>query len=430
MKKITIIIFAFIIVLASCGKTDNVDDGNNGGNPPDDNTVVNYTYKISGYDMALTSLVLDNNNNAYIYVKAGADYKLISIGSDGKLRWSKTLTNGTYSTDGSGIMVVNDKILLSYRYDQLGCYTTTDGSEIWDVQLNNNYSELAYNNDVVYVAQTTAFKNESELTAYDLSTGSKNWTEVMTSHHESCVSVDGDFICFSTSDETNTPLKEGITMFQDNGNTVAKLWSYYEIADGNNPIWPRKAIFDGNGNVFYETGASDSCYVFSFNQNSGNINWKSLISPYYPPKNTLLYGNGKIMCSYYDSQMSKESVAIIDATSGTIVKELSTIIGSIGNFQMLLTGSIETLVFNNLNNQKPAIQLYNSNGTLSKTIDAGFYDGNIAYDIDDAKIDTHGNLVMNLGDKILSAKLGLATIGTNTWNYSQGTNGNANTLNQ
>ena len=429
MKKITTILFAFIIVLASCGKTDDIPDDNTGGGNPGDKTVVNYTYKISGYDMALTGLVLDNNNNAYIYVKAGSDYKLLSIGTDGKLRWSKTLPNGQYSTDGSGIMVVNDKIILSYRYDQLGCYTTTDGSEIWDVQLSNNYSELAYNNNVVYIAQTTAFKDQSELTAYDINTGSKKWTEVMTSHHESRVSINGDYICMSTSDEATYPYKEGITMFQDNGNTVTELWSFFEIADGNNPIWPRKAIFDGKGNVYYETGATDSCYVFSFNQTSGNMNWKTLMSHIYPAKTTLLYGNGKIICSYYSSQMTKESVAIIDANSGTIVKELSSIVGSISNFQMLLTGNTETLVFNNLNNQKPTIQLYNANGTLSKNIDGGFYDGVIAYALDDAKIDSHGNLVMNLDDEILSAKLNLAPIGPNSWSYSKGTNGNTNALN-
>jgi hypothetical protein len=105
--------------------------------------------------------------------------------------------------------------------------------------------------------------------------------------------------------------------------------------------------------------------------------------------------------------------------------------GSVGSgLQMLLTGNTETLVFNNLNNQKPTIQLYNTNGTLSKNIDGGFYDGVIAYALDDAKIDTHGNLVMNLDDEILSAKLNLAPIGPNSLSYSKGTNGNTNSLNK
>ena len=427
MKKITTILFAFIIILAACGKTDEIPEEkpDNGG----DKSLVNYTYKISDYDMSLTGLVLDNNDNAYIYVKAGSDYKLLSIGTDGKLRWSKTIADGQTSTDGFGIMIVNDKILLSYRYDQLGCYSVTDGSELWDVHLNTNYSELAYNNNVVYVAQTTDFANQSELTAYDINTGSKKWTEVLTSHFESRLSLNGDKICFSTRDEDTYPYKEGITMFQDNGNSVTELWSFFEIADGNNPLWPRKAIFDGQGNVFYETGSSDSCYVFSFNQNSGNQNWKTLVSPVYPANNTILYSNGKVFCSYYKAEMEKESVAIIDANTGVLKKELNKIIGSMHEFQMLLTGNAEILVFNNIHNNKPEIQLYSANGSLSKSIDASFYNGVIAYDIEDAKIDKHGNLIMNLDDEILSVKLNLATIGSNSWNYRQGTNGNTNALN-
>ena len=432
MKKITTILFAFIIVLASCGKPDIVDDSNNGGDSTGSETVVNYNYKISGHDRSLTNLVLDNNNNAYIYVKAGSDYKLISIDTDGKLRWSKTFANAQHSMLGNGIMIVNDKILLSYSYDKLGCYTTTDGSEIWDVQLNKTFSELAYNNNVVYVAQSAAYVG-AELTAYDISTGFKNWTEEMNFHNLSRISIDGDYICISSRDENNHPYKSGITMFKENGNGVSELWSFYEVDDNHlTKKFRRKAIFDGKGNVFYESGASDSCYVFSFKKNSGNLNWKSLISSAYPQKTTLLYGNGKIICSYKHDKWSDESVAIIDATSGTIEKEIISVIESINNgLQMLLTGNFETLVFNNINNQKASIQLYNINGTLSKTIVADFYDsGNMTFDLEDAKIDTHGNLVLSLDGIIMSAKLGLATIGTNSWNYPRGTNGDANSLNK
>jgi len=127
--------------------------------------------------------------------------------------------------------------------------------------------------------------------------------------------------------------------------------------------------------------------------------------------------------------MEKESVAIIDANTGVLEKELHKIIGSMDEFQMLLTGNAEILVFNNIHNNKPEIQLYSANGSLTKSIDASFYKGVIAYDIVDAKIDKHGNLIMHLGDEILSVKLNIATISSNSWNYRQGTNGNTNALN-
>jgi len=428
MKKTTTILFAFIILLFSCGKKDGLDDGNNGENSQGDKTIANYTYKVPDFDATLSNLVLDDNNNAYLYVKAG-DYKLISIGIDGKLRWSKTIANGAYNNNGTGIMIVNDKIILAYKYNHLGCYSTADGSEIWDAQLNTNFNEMAYNNGVIYVAQSALSGNQSELTAFNLNSGSQKWTKVMTSHDESRISVNGGQICLSTHWDDNTTFKEGITMFQDNGSTVTKLWSHFENFDDNNPVWGRKAIFDGAGNVFYQTGASDSCYIFSFNKNSGNLNWKSLISPLYPPESTLLYGNGKIFCSFSDDDMSnKQSLAIINASSGAIIKKVSKIIRNSNDYQMLLTGASKILVFN-VSAQESNIQLYSENGTLSKTINGDFYKGVLAYDIGDAKIDKKGNLVMLLNDKILSAKLDLTTIGTNYWNYLQGTSGNTNSLN-
>jgi len=428
MKKITTILFAFIIVLAACSKKEEVEDDNNGGSTQGDNTLVNYSYEISDLDATLSNLVLDDNNNAYLYIKAGG-YKLISLGSDGKLRWSKDIANGAYDYNGSGIMIVNDKILLEYKYNQIGCYSVADGSEIWDAQLNTNFREMAYNDGVIYVAQTSISGNQSELTAFNLNTGSQIWTEVLNSHDESHISVNGDQICFSTHWDDNSTFKEGITMFEDNGSSATKLWSHYEVFDDNNPIRGRKAIFDGAGNVFYQTGASDSCYILSFKQSSGDLNWKTLISPLYPPSSTLLYGNGKVFCSFSDDDMSnKQSLAIIDASSGTIVKKVSQIIGNSNDFQMLLTGANKILVVN-VNSQKSKIQLYSDNGTLSKTINGDFYKGVISYDLGDAKIDKKGNLVMLLSNIILSAKLDLTTVGSNSWNYLQGTGGNTNSLN-
>ena len=427
MKKIPLVLFLFIMILSSCTKTD--DDGGSGDNPSGgDDTQLNYSYEISSFELSLSDIVLDNNDNVYTYIKADGDYILLSIDNAGNERWRKTLSNGSMTVGGNGIMISDGKVLLSYTYDQLACFSTSDGSEVWDNTLNNSFTQMAYSNGVVYVAQSSDVTSQSELSAYDLSSGSKKWTELLIEHTESTVSVNGNFICISTRFDDNFVFKNVVTMYQDKGNSAMEVWSFNEICSGNNMIWPRKAIFDNSGAVLYETGASDSCYIYSFDANLGTVNWKTLLSPLFPPKTVLLAGGESIVATYSDDDFKGlNTAAVVDATSGNVKKENSDIIGTVDYFEILLTGDMMSLVFNGENDEK--IQLFDVDGNLSKTIDIDFYDGKVTYDLLDARIDSKGNLIMSLDKNIISVNLKLVPPVSGTWSSKLGTNGNTNSLN-
>lgn len=434
MKKIHLIFLVAILAFASCDKNEISPEKT----PPDDttnsddeinteNSSVLWEYKTDYHGILLTDLVLDNNDNAYFFSRANDQYVLHSFDHDGALRWSKILAFGSYLY--SRIMLAGDRLILSYQNDVIAAYDLNDGTQLWSTPLNVSFSDMAYNDGTIYVAQTTTVDTESQISAIAASDGTIKWYYSMDKHIESKLSVYKNAICVVSEDRLPWPFEIGLTILTDNGSSATKAWKFYQPRDVNpsEPIKPRRASFDGLGNIYYEESTTDTTYIHSYKVSNGQENWEKKLCNFGLPEPVILYGNGKITASYKsdESWAIVNSIITMDASTGNTVKQNDNII--LNDSQVLLTGDYSTVVFNRLLDDLPTMQVY-AYGDVMSTIKADYF-GLSVLNFSDFRITSDGNLLLVGGAKIMCVKANLSPTTAGTWSCRKGTNANTNSIN-
>ncbi len=436
MKQIQLFLFAIVIAFASCTPEDIVpipdDPNNNQDNHTDTsaNSLALWEYKIDEYDVLLTDLVLDNNDNSYFFAKADDKYFLYSLDKIGTLRWSQELPFGSYLN--SGIMLAGDKLILSYQYDIIAAYNINNGTEIWSTTLSVSFSDMAYNDGIIYVAQTTTWDTESKISAIDAGTGAVKWDYPMDKHIDTKISVYKNAICVVSEFQLPWPFEIGLTILTDNGSSATEVWRHYQPRDNNpsEPIKPRRASFDGLGNIYYEESTTDTTYIHAHKVSDGTVNWAKKLCNFGLPEPAILFGNGKVTASYKSDESwgIVNSLITLDASTGNTENQNDDII--LNDEQVLLTGDYSTVVFNRLVDDVPTMQLYSSSGDLVSSASADYL-GWFVTSLSDCRISSEGNLiVIQGGDGIVKCiKAGLTQAKAGTWSCRKGTNANTNSIN-
>jgi outer membrane protein assembly factor BamB len=426
MKNTYIILLAIIFVFVSCEK-DETDSSTTDPNDTTENSSVLWEYEIDQFNVLLTDIVLDDSDNSYFFARANDEYFLYSLDNAGALRWSKTIAFGSYLN--SGIMLAGDKLILSYQYDVVAAYNLSDGSEIWSTTLSVGYSDMAYNNGIVYVAQSATSNNESNISALDANTGSVKWDYFMDKHIDTKISVDQDQICVVSDDQLPWPYEIALTVLTDNGSDATLAWNIskphvYMESEAK----ARRAIFDGLGNIYFEEDVTDTTYIHSYNAANGTENWETKLCNWGLPEPVILFGNGIVTASYKSSEQWAivNSIASINATTGEIIKKNEEIISN--DAQVLLTSNNSTVVFNRLLDDQPTMQIYDSYGDLTSSMSASFL-GWFVTSFNDCRITSEGNLIYLNDETVICADAKLTQANSGTWSCKKGTNGNTNSIN-
>lgn len=428
MKNTTIIFLAIAIAFVSCGKdeiTSVLTDPND--TLTTENPTALWEYEFDQIDVLLTDLVVDNNDNSYFFAKANEEYVLYSLDKEGALRWSSTIPFGSYLN--SGIMLAGDKLILSYQYDVVAAYNLNDGSQIWSTTLTVSYSDMAFSEGIVYVAQTTTFNTESQISAIDASTGAIKWEHYMDKHIGTKISVHENQICVVSDYQLPWPFEIALTILSDNGTSATEVWSHFKPYDSNESYAkPRRATFDGLGHIYFEEDVTDTTYIHSYNVSDGQENWETKLCNFGLPEPFILYGNGIITASYKsdESWAIVNSIVTLEASTGNIIKQNDDVV--LNDSQVLLTGDNSTLVFNRLLNDEPTLQVYDLNGDLINTFSADYL-GMMVTSLVDCKITSEGNLVIIDQEKVMAIEANFTPALSGTWSCRKGTNGNTNSIN-
>lgn len=423
MKKITLIFVAFIFVFASCEKDDNTPIENPGEDPTTDAL---WEVEIDQTGILLTDIVLDDSDNSYFFMRSSDEYILYSYDKDGTQRWTEALSFGSYLN--SGIMLADDKLILSNDWDIISAYDMNDGSLLWSTTLAYSYIDMAFSNGTIYVAQSNPTDVVSQVTAIDPGSGTVNWNYLMDDHTEANISVHQNNICVVSMDNLPYPFEFGLTVLSDNGGSATEVWSHFTPnLDDYNPNKPRRASFDGLGNLYYEQSVTDTTYIYSYKVADGQENWKTKLCNYYLPDPVILYGNGKVTATYKsaESWAIVNSMATLDASTGSIIKQNDDVI--LEAAQVLLTGDYSRVVFNRLLNDLPSMQVYNAGGDLTSSVSATYLDGSALFG--DCRITSEGSIVFARGGSIICAKANLSQAPVGSWACRKGTNGNTNSIN-
>lgn len=434
MKRIPLILFAIILAFVSCTKEEITPIPDNPNNNQDTvtnssttNSLVLWEYEIDQNGVILTDLVLDNKDNSYFFSRANDEYVIYSFDKDGSLRWSKTLSFGSYLN--SGIMLADNKLVLSNNYNVVAAYDLNDGTELWSTPLSVGYSDMAYSDGTIYVAQTTTWDTESQISAIDASDGTVMWDYPMDQYVETSISVYKNHICIVSEDNSPWPFEIGLTVLTDNGTGATESWKFYQARDvsPSEPVKPRRASFDGLGNLFYEESTTDTTYIHSYKVSNGQENWKKKLCNFGLPEPVILFGDGKVTASYKsdESWAIVNSIITLDASTGNTVKQNDDII--LNDSQVLLTGDYSTVVFNRLLDDQPTMQVY-ANGDLTSSTSADYL-GWLVTSFADCKITSDGNLVLVSGGRIVCVDAQLSPATAGTWSCRKGTNANTNSIN-
>ena len=428
MKNTTIIFLAMALAFVSCGKDDITSvivDPND--TLTTENPTALWEYKIDQLDVLLTDLVVDNSDNSYFFAKANEEYVLYSLDKEGTLRWSSTIPFGSYQN--SEIMLAGDKLILSYQYDVVAAYNLNDGSQIWSIPLSISFSDMAYSDGIIYVAQTTTFDTESQISAIDANTGTINWEHHMDQHIETKISVYENQICVVSDYRLPWPFEIALTILSDNGTSATVAWSHLKSYDSNQSYArPRRATFDGLGHIYFEEDVTDTSYIHSYNVSDGQENWETKLCNFGLPEPVILYGNGIITASYKsdESWAIVNSIVTMDATTGNIIKQNDDVI--LNDSQVLLTGDNSTIVFNRLLNDEPTMQVYDLNGDLINASSADYL-GLMVTSLIDCRITSDGNLLVIDVEKVMAIEANFTPALSGTWSCRKGTNGNTNSIN-
>ncbi len=429
MKKLTLILLAFVIVFSSCKKEDvsPSDSSNNSNTDNNDNSTTTYLwdYQFSDFDYNISKdIALDNNDNIYGIGKFDNENYVYSINKDGNLNWKVTLSEASYNKHDL-ITITDNELIIGYNWDKLAALNLSDGSLLWENTLTTGFVDMAYNNGILYLAQCNTFDHLSILSSISPSTGTTNWQINLDHHADPRISVYQDKICLATRNELST-YNLGISIYKDNGSDASLLWRKSTDIDYQSKPTTR-AIFDGQGNVYYEEAAHDTSYIHSYKLSDGSENWVKKLCNYSLPDPVILYSNGKIIASYKDDDSwgIVTSIAIIDASSGNIDAQKEGVI--LADEQVLLQSNNSFLVFNRLKDSKPTIQVLDQTGGLVSSRNTEAFGSLISFD--DCRINSSGNLVILDGEHLVCTKANYTSPTIGTWSCRQGTNKNTKSLN-
>ncbi len=428
MKKLSLILLAFVIVFSACKKEDvsPSDSSNNSNNNNDNNNTSAYLWEFNITPKTL--LAVDNSDNVYfIGATSNDEYAIYSLDKDGSQKW-KTVIGNNYSSN-LGLMLADNHVIV-FRNDNLVSYNITDGLEEWTQTTDYYINNMAYSNNTVYTTEYSAFTDLLKIKAFSVSTGTKNWEKNMTYLQFPKISAHNNIICLSAKNTNPYPEEFGFSVFKDNGASVDSLWGKY-ITNGNTSVAcsPHKAIFDGQGNLFFEDDASGSTIVYSYNENTGTENWNVQIKNIRLAKNlAMLYTQGKLVATFRsdDSWGIENSFAVIDASNGSVT---NTVVDGIHDENLFALTGDNTIISYTQDDNGINLLKYSTDGTLLSTDKPNYIQGSILSSYNDIKINSAGNLYIAGSDKVYCATHSFTQAPSGTWALINANNANTNSIN-
>jgi hypothetical protein len=438
MKKIFLIALAFATVsfLNSCGpdepeppqdqqQDDGNGDNNDDDNNDDENTTTLWEYQIPQFNGLQTSLAIDQQNNTYFAIRADGDiYTLFSVNSTGQLNWSKAIDNSYCSTTNDDVLLADNKLIFVPDITRIGCVSTSDGSELWNLELDYAYYSMTYSNNTIYVA--TSNMDDVKVVAIDVSSGNTKWVLTLGARKDPEISSYNGKICLTFTDMENPPYMTGISVINDNGSSGAEAWKH-DFTYSDNYAFIFTPIFADNGNVYTSIDGSDGAYVASLNASSGALNWEKKISDNELHLSAfLLYNDGNIIATYSTEQypVSVNSIVIMNASNGDIIADKPSILKE--DIQMLINANDNYLIVDAAHYPNALVNFYDNTGSLSTSTEYPMFNGYLG--LLDFKLDYNGHIVTVLDESLVCSYQSSSGPKANVWNNRYANNANTRSL--
>jgi hypothetical protein len=437
MKKIFLIALAFATVsfLNSCGPDEpeppedqQQDDGNgdnNDDNNDDENTTTLWEYEIPQFNGLQSNIAIDQQNNTFFAIRADGDiYTLYSVNSEGQLNWSKTIDDGVCSAGNDDVLLADGKLVFVPETFSIGCVSTTDGSELWNVDLDYAYYAMTYSNNTIYVA--TSNMNDVKVVAIDVSSGSVKWNLNLANRKAPEISSYNGNVCITYVDMANPPYMTGISVINDNGTGGTEAWKH-DFTYSDNYAFIFTPIFADNGNVYTSIDGSDGAYVASLNANSGALNWEKKISDNELHLSAfMLYNDGNIIATYSTEEysVSVNSIVIMNASNGEVIADDPSILKE--DMQLLINANNNYLIVDASHYPNALVNFYDNTGSLSTSTEYPMFNGYIG--LLDFKLDYNGHIITVLDESLVCSYQSSSGPKANVWNNRYANNANTRSL--
>ena len=426
MKKTVIYFLAVLIAFSSCVKdsttepsTPSDNTGNSGGSS---SSLFKWEYEIVDLGGSIFNevplMLVDENDNVYVLnSNENQELFLVSLNKDGQKNWEVKVSD-IYNTHK--IMGTNDKIIVAYSWDKLAAFSKADGTKLWEISMQNGFYDMAFSNGTIYVSENNTYNDYTTLTAISESTGNINWQKIFNKITYPKLSANNNLLSISYRNEHNYPYEYGLMVLKDNNSSFDSLWS---VAGK-----PHRAIFDGQGNIYFEDDGSGSTIVRSYNAETGVENWNTQIKDITLANVvSMIYTSGKVVATYRsdDSWAIENSFAILNASDGSIIAQKENSIHD--EYLLLLTGDDKILTFYQ---DEAGIHkiLYNLDGSVANTEKPDYAQGIILSAYHDLKINSQGNLYILSSDYLYCAEHDLSPSPSGAWVSIHGNYNNTNNL--
>jgi outer membrane protein assembly factor BamB len=436
MKKIYSILIATVVLFSSCSKHNddisNPDDGNGDNNNNEETSSYKWSYSLDDSPMIGSytplSMVVDNDDNVYVLEvpdNSSSNLDILSINKNGELNWRSTVTNNFNLAD---LLAANGIVFVASNSYTITAFDMNDGTKLWERELLLGYSTMAYYNGVLFVTESSMFEEEVRLTAFEAQSGTPITDYSHSQAYYPRMSVNGNLICLTMENTETYPHSYGLIMLKYENSAFTELWNKFYQADESSNIKAHKAIFDGQGNVYYEDNASDSTIVRSYNANTGNENWNTEIKDIpLADISSMLYTQNRLIAAYRsdDSWGIENSFAIINTQDGSIIAKVDE---GIQNETLFILSGDDKIVTFKQNNSEGHLITYSLDGNVSSNDILG--NTEYIYSFIDVKINSDGDIYILKNNSINCADQSLVKPSSGTWSSYSGTNGNTNALNQ
>ena len=215
---------------------------------------------------------------------------LISIRSNCQV----TTALGTFTQSDKGAVYIGGNNLNFY------CIDITSGAVRWTYPITSSGYSPAYSNGVVYIGGQPGGNQPGQFYALDATTGKLLWNLPIAPGITGHVVISHDTI-FAGSADNN--------MYALNTLNGQELWHFLAGVNGYfqfSPVYDNGAIYAPNENG----------YVYSLNAATGNLNWKSFISP-----GGISVSNGMVYAAGSDS-LNAPYLYALNAATGQVVWKL------------------------------------------------------------------------------------------------------------
>lgn len=422
MKRLTILLFATLLVFAACKKSDVTSPTDNNDDSQTDELV---KWEFKSDDKGFKDyMALDNSDNMYFLdLISSSESKLKSVNKNGKLLWSVTI-NSSYSYD-SQISIYNDKLILAHDKKTISVYNLSDGALLWTNQLAYEIYNFSVNAGIIYVATASFSYSKSKLYSFNVNSSSVILEILYDKTDYMYVSSKGANICLTKQILEGADAKISICLCDDNG---VELWNAKFLASDYSEE-PTMAIFDDEGNVYFEESANDnSTNIHSYKVAGGALNWENQLTTDDSNRSLMLYSQSqsKIIVAYNSITSTQlDDIKIIDIASGNVDAVIAEV--NSGN-RTFLTGSNTFIVFNQTSSSLPKMYEYDLSGSIIKTTKINQVIGNTSH-YKDAKINSAGDLlIFGKGMKVYCLDTKFTSPKVNDWHSVNGNNQNMNSL--